>query len=142
MIFQHTIDQVLAGTKTQTRRVVDAGKPCKYDVGKTYSVQPGRGKKGVGRIHIVCINNEHVQDIHPADIHAEGIPNYICKTCGGASLLDYMACVRCDGGVDTGAMLGEFVSLWDSIQPVGRRWVDNPEVYVIEFELVKEESER
>ena len=36
------IEQIKAGTKTQTRRPSD-----KYKVGKLYAIQPGRGKHGI-----------------------------------------------------------------------------------------------
>jgi hypothetical protein len=46
MIFSKTWPLVLSGKKTQTRRVKrPLDKPyCKYEVGKTYAVQPGRGR--------------------------------------------------------------------------------------------------
>jgi len=62
---QEMIDKILAGEKSVTRRPVkysESGKiiPCRYKVGKTYSLQPvieegpgkGRGGKSVGRIRI------------------------------------------------------------------------------------------
>lgn len=42
MIFQRTWKQVLTGEKTQTRRLYKS--PFVYEIGKTYAVQPGRGK--------------------------------------------------------------------------------------------------
>jgi len=43
------IQQIILGTKTQTRRPSD-----RYQVGKTYAIQPGRGKPAIpeGRIFI------------------------------------------------------------------------------------------
>jgi hypothetical protein len=86
MIFQHTLDAVLAGRKTQTRRVMkwnevlngdpantegdavtyhaDDGNPhpsawrVKWQVGKTYAVQPARGKPSIARIEITRIDAE------------------------------------------------------------------------------------
>jgi hypothetical protein len=52
MIFQYTLDQVLDGRKTQTRRLVTAGRPSRWRVGRTYAVQPGRTKKAVARIEV------------------------------------------------------------------------------------------
>lgn len=52
------IEQIKAGTKTVTRRPTD-----KYEIGKTYAVQPGRGKNGItdGRIKIIsCIKEHHL----------------------------------------------------------------------------------
>lgn len=101
MIFQHTIDKVLDGTKTQTRRIVKddqfsstvarsvlpyirtryrygeiayvgAGSRIVYEVGKTYAVQPGRGKKAAARMRIMSIRREDVRRISLADVQAEG----------------------------------------------------------------------
>jgi hypothetical protein len=69
VIFQHTVDKVLDGTKTQTRRPVKPGQTLEVDenyypdgvyewqpyggartvyyVGNTYAVQPGRGKPAI-----------------------------------------------------------------------------------------------
>jgi hypothetical protein len=45
-----SIEKIKLGTKTQTRRPTD-----RYQVGKTYAIQPGRTKPGIpeGRIKIV-----------------------------------------------------------------------------------------
>jgi hypothetical protein len=57
---QEMLDKILAGEKTVTRRPVkynESGKalPCKYQVGKTYAIQPGRGKKAMGRLQVKSI---------------------------------------------------------------------------------------
>lgn len=102
MIFQHTWQRVLDGTKTQTRRPCKPGEfyePAdaangypegvfrwkrndtdewlersvpKYIVGKDYAVQPGRGQKAVGRIRITGIRRENVRKISDDDARAEG----------------------------------------------------------------------
>lgn len=43
-----------------------------YQVGKTYAVQPGRGKVAIGRIRITDIKREDVRDISDEDVKAEG----------------------------------------------------------------------
>lgn len=91
MIFAHTLDHVLAGTKVQTRRLVkpnevllnDANMPSRvvagnrtvYQVGKTYAVQPQRGKKSVARILLTNICCEQVNQISEIDAVAEGFAN-------------------------------------------------------------------
>ncbi len=88
MIFAYTIDQVLVGQKSQTRRVIKQeeqlhsigsasrveipGKRVIYQVGKSYSVQPGRGKKSVARIILTDIRREMVSAISDSDAFAEG----------------------------------------------------------------------
>lgn len=89
MIFQHTIDKVLSGEKTQTRRLSTHHAGSFYDehwgavyntltgmpvwvVGKDYAAQPGRGKAAVARIRIVEIRQENVRDISHQDAVAEG----------------------------------------------------------------------
>ncbi|MDZ4672694.1 MAG: hypothetical protein SH821_17670 [Phototrophicales bacterium] len=87
MIFAHTLDKVLCGYKKQTRRLIKpdekmtfqdgiyrvvSGKRIVYQVGKTYAVQPGRGKKSVARILLINIRREQVNLINHADAIAEG----------------------------------------------------------------------
>lgn len=179
MIFKpELIDAILAGRKTQTRRLVKPGeylicadsygegygdgpaievtslrdRPDKYEmtnyskwvVGRTYAVVPKRGKPGVWwsdlylgsvshplviekpdaatqayrietgwrplRIRIVAIRREHLQDITEADAKAEGVSSK-----------------------------GEYAKLWNRINKrKGTRWSDNPLVWALTFEVVKE----
>lgn len=52
MIFKpELIQKILSGEKTVTRRPLKAGEyECRYKVGRTYALQPGRGQRAVGRI--------------------------------------------------------------------------------------------
>src|SRR5262245_15135220 len=68
MIFQHTYKLVLAGKKTQTRRL---NRP-RMTIGKSYAVQPGRNKKSVARIIVTGIHQQRLGDITPAAARAEG----------------------------------------------------------------------
>lgn len=71
MIFrQESVERILAGTKTQTRRVPNG--PCKYRVGADYSVQPGRGRREVARILISGIRRERLLDMSAGDLAREG----------------------------------------------------------------------
>lgn len=82
MIFKRALaNQVVAGTKTQTRRLVSishnprspwSAEGCKYEVGKDYAVCPGRGKRQVCRIRITSVTMQHLGDISEADARAEG----------------------------------------------------------------------
>ena len=92
MQFSETWQDVLAGRKTMTRRTakptdrpipappVDARvdavygpKMLKWAVGRTYPVQPGRGKRAVGRIRIEEIRYcERAGEISEEDAYAEG----------------------------------------------------------------------
>jgi hypothetical protein len=97
MIFatENAIKHIMSGRKTQTRRRIKDGewrwvvlapvetytvyyynadkkKSIRYQSGKTYAVQPGRGKKAVGRIRITSIWKEPVNAISEADAIAEG----------------------------------------------------------------------
>lgn len=136
MIFQHTHQAVLSGRKTQTRRVwtrddrldlvtnpllriwqpfrgqhvlTNAGR-LKYATGNTYAVQPGRGKRAVGRIRVTGLRIEGLQSITEAGARAEGVNS-----------------------------VEEFRTLWDKIhgKKPGERWADNPLVVVIEFVCVE-----
>ena len=167
MIFKQ-VDEILSGQKTQTRRVVKPGEGMyeaslaltaagnvKWAVGKTYAVVPKRGLPGVWwkrvgtvalthngmheyhypsnpdaaaialpvtradlekrgfqplRIRIVAIRREHLQDITEADAKAEGVSSK-----------------------------GEYAKLWNRINKrKGTRWSDNPLVWALTFEVVKE----
>jgi len=154
MIFQQW-SQVLDGTKTQTRRPVKEGEKLvaqhwphgiycqptvirtdhlglegrvKYQVGRTYAVQPGRGKKAVGRIGITKIRRERLQEISYEDVAAEG-----CDMTRGIFLRDGTA--RIDHKLKYGA-------LWDSIYGSGA-WdrMKDDDVWVLSFKLVENSPE-
>ncbi len=84
MIFSGGLhEKVLDGSKTVTRRPVRYDwpgdqmqlRPCPYKVGKTYAVQPGRGKKALGRIRVtdaICI---FLSEIDEAEARREGFEN-------------------------------------------------------------------
>lgn len=167
MIFQHTWQAVMDGRKTQTRRLVRKhgdgeddftnrssywgmdeygsdticvvwrkGK-IKWQVSRTYAVQPGRGQPAVGRIRLTGIRAEHVTDISEEDALAEG-----CEPGPWEETT-----IR--PGVATHALVFKvrkparvvFAELWDTIHTKpGTRWDDNPAVWVLEFELVEEEA--
>lgn len=156
MIFQHTLNQVLDSTKTQTRRLVKPGDMAwvgktnkttlvdgvdvnqgtfkRWQVGQTYAVCPERGKPSVARIKVTAIRRERIQDIAPDDARAEmgnedDNPLYDAYLESGTS----------DADVD---FIEEypchiFKWIWNHIHTrAGERWSDNPEVWVIEFVLV------
>ena len=89
MIFQHTLDNVLAERKTQTRRVIHSGDAeirgrynrieavltngrLKWVVGRTYAVQAGRCEPPIARIQITKINSQCVKYISTRDAIEEG----------------------------------------------------------------------
>lgn len=90
MLFQHSLDLVLSGRKTQTSRVVapndaaergrdgkieavKSNRRDKYRVGKTYAVQPARGKPAVARIRLLAIERKQVRDTTTEQAQAEGV---------------------------------------------------------------------
>jgi len=93
----------------------------------TLPVQPGRGKKSVGRIRITKIRRERLGDISEADCLAEGIisggelegvPAYRCPVCGTGWYAPAFVVFAC---------------LWDCC---GGRWENdqNDDVWALEFE--------
>lgn len=158
MIFQYTINQVLDGSKTQTRRIVKpehnmagalptfipniyvrvgiAGHRKIYEVGKTYAVCPGRGKSALGRIRITSIRQERVQDITPADAWAE-----IGDLDHNPLHEEYIVANQRN---ELTEKFGEEYAcyiyrwMWNRIHlKKGERWEDNPVVWVLEFELAE-----
>lgn len=152
MIFQHTHKKVLSGEKTQTRRIIkdvnlvvgvdgspaatdspyfdegneievvctESGKQI-YKVGNVYAVQPGRNQKAVGYIRITAIRRESLQAISYEDARAEGAPP--------------------DHECDCFSPVLWYANLWNHINNrKGVRWEDNPAVWVISFELVKDDA--
>jgi hypothetical protein len=138
MIFKQWKD-VLAGRKTQTRRVVKPGEVLrgdavygatgrlKWEVGREYAVQPKRGEAAVGRMRLTAIRREPVQAMTLEDALAEGIFE---SWPGGPSWYD---------GADRAyrGAINAYRALWDAINDrPGLRWEDNPQVWVLTFERV------
>ena len=68
MIFKPDLAAKVAdGTKTQTRR-----HKLRYETGKDYAVQPGRGKHAICRVRITDVRQERLLDISDGDVKAEG----------------------------------------------------------------------
>lgn len=87
----------------------------KWQVGRTYAIQPGRGKKAIGRFLLTGIRREQLQAMSTSDATTEGtMPGGLYgQTCA----------------------LTRFALLWDSIHTKpGTRWADNPKVWILEFE--------
>lgn len=89
MIFkQKLIDRIRDGAKTQTRRVLkpehvaeverlrrqgkDPAGACRYKVGRSYAIKPGRTSAGVARVTITAVCVERLGDITPDDAKREG----------------------------------------------------------------------
>lgn len=99
MMFIHTWQQVMDGSKSLTSRIVKSepdgtsvrgemlqfptGIPTivrgngikwctKWQVGKTYAVQPGRGKPAIGHIQLLTIRQYDVRDITADEARREG----------------------------------------------------------------------
>lgn len=66
------VDLILEGKKTEIRCKVKPGEPCRYEVGKTYAVQPGRGKPAVARIRVLSVRKEELWQLTLADAQREG----------------------------------------------------------------------
>lgn len=135
MIFMpDSIDLILSGRKTQTRRPVKEGEMVaaeghtitavygqspyciagkhaqgrlKWQVGRTYTICPGRGKKAVGRLTLRGIRCERVRDVTDIGAALEGIcydPDR-AALCYGSTLLEGK----------TGAEA--YLSLWRTLYP-------------------------
>jgi hypothetical protein len=72
MIFAPELVKLIrARRKTQTRRRAD-GDACRYRQGRTYAVQPGRGKRSVARITVEDVRDEPLGAIRYPDVRREG----------------------------------------------------------------------
>lgn len=72
MIFQYTLESVLSGKKTQTRRRIKPERKFIYRVGKTYAVQPKRGQPAVARFEVTAIRKQRLGEITHEEALAEG----------------------------------------------------------------------
>lgn len=132
----------------------------KWRVGNTYAVSPGRGKpcvfwntlapewtdqkegwlliEGIWQplhIRIAAIRQERLQDITEADARAEGWPH--------ADIYGQSEIVPIGESMTATWHKGEppqiwYRTLWETINTrKGTRWQDNPDVWVLTFEVVK-----
>lgn len=83
MIFRPELaKKVMAGEKTQTRRLVSDnprspwGPRCGFGVGESYAVQPGRGKHAIGRIEILDVRQETLADVGDSAAEREGFATF------------------------------------------------------------------
>jgi len=159
MIFQHTWKQVMYGVKTQTRRIkkdhergrygalgtINAVEHAttgrvKWAVGRDYAVQPGRGESSIMRIRITAIRLERLQEISEADAKAEGMTRSERLKFDAQQGIKSKMIVKGGGGhfLPTLSAQDCFRLLWSEIHTrVGTRWEDNPQVWVLEFELAE-----
>lgn len=63
------VKAILSGKKSQTRRI---GATCRYQPGRSYAVQPGRGKPASLRITITDVRQEQLGEISLKDAKREG----------------------------------------------------------------------
>lgn len=128
---------VMSGAKKQTRRLrkpgdypiinngkieaVERNKRLLWEVGRIYSVQPGRGKHSIGQVKLVAIREQQLQSISDDDICAElGCP----VTWTGPEPEPYRRDLR-----------SAFVVLWNSVAKHGNKWQDNNKVWVLTLKI-------
>lgn len=64
---------VMAGKKTSTRRIAQPGEErCRYVVGRSYAIQPGRGRSAIGRLRVTAVRQEALGELTFKDALAEG----------------------------------------------------------------------
>lgn len=153
MIFQHTHELVRNGTKTQTRRLCRPGDHSgprwghvpensysrvvyrhgrlKWYTDGTYAIQPGRGQQAIGRIRLTRIEQTALQYMTDLNAFDEGIQ--LCTVClNGYPQRIGDICPACGSR----SPVEQFSRLWDAIhRKPGTRWIDNPIVWVLTFEL-------
>jgi hypothetical protein len=152
MIFSTGADAVLDGKKTQTRRPLkpddrltsyvrgtpvlptifnDRMNRVRYQVGRTYAVQPGRSQKSLGRIRVNRIRVEKLFEMRYKDMIAEHIlpEDYDHERLGLPTAKDFFV---------------GFLQAWNRMYDRSSvyRSPHNPEVIVLEFEAVEDYRER
>jgi hypothetical protein len=71
MVFkQKLIEKILAGEKTVTRRPAN-GRACYYRPGRTYAIQTARGKKGIGYVRIIGVQQQSLMPPNPRYLASE-----------------------------------------------------------------------
>jgi len=93
-------------------------------------VQTGRGKLSEGRIRLLGIWRESLQDISGPSAIAEGVV-LLPKTLPLEEMIPELREEYHRVAIKL------FAELWDRLHPKGKRWEDNPEVWVLEFRLVE-----
>lgn len=151
MLFIHTLDKVLSGEKTQTRRIVKPGDELFIDyidptavmrrgqsayrtifeVGKDYAVQPGRGKKAVARIRLLSIRREDAREISDADVKAEGFKTASDFFITWVKMHDKSVITPIIPDYHTGEIIWQGVHDYLSTRPAERY-----DAWAIEFEVV------
>lgn len=150
------IDLIIAGRKTQTRRVCRVGEElqrdyatrdgyttavisangrAKWAVGRTYAVQPERGSPGVwwgyrfdGRPVRSHPENRWVNDQKPLRIVITDIRQERLQDISEA-----------DAIAEGAQGVAEYADVWDAINTrPGDCWRDNPLVWALTFEVVRE----
>ena len=133
MIFRQ-VQEIIEGTKTETRRVAKPGDRLVYDdegyrhfvidkngrlrwrVGRDYAVVPKRGLPG-GILPDGSSLRIRVRSLQPRCLHLINDAGAVAEAVGSVA---------------------EYRALWESInKKPGTRWEDNPKVWVIRFELGK-----
>lgn len=83
MIFKPELaDLIINGRKTETRRPVKG--ICRYEEGKHYAIQPGRGQKAIDRLLVLSVTQESLGDIDHQAARREGFTDF-------GEFLDYWA---------------------------------------------------
>lgn len=121
------IKKIIEGSKTQTRRPSD-----RYKIGRTYAVQPGRGRPGIpeGRIFMFRKKREWKPDYSDIPLHARFARSMVEGECG-------YPISRLNAGAEGGYTPFEFEELYESMYP---GW-ENRCVYFFHF-FTAEELER
>jgi len=153
-----SIDQILKGKKTQTRRPVkdthafchDVGDQSEvYEVwgeyatrgprdiwarGRTYAIQPGRGKKQIGRFKLNRIRREHLGDISPEDAMAEGLMVVAPASKGNWGIYRYGRDPEKGHDIMWSApsITEAYIEMYQSMHPKAKR---EDLIWVLEFEL-------
>jgi hypothetical protein len=81
MIFKRELaEAIVRGEKTATRRVMNKNprspwyrERCAYKIGQVFTINPGRGVKGIGLAKVTDVYWQRVDDVGERDARREGL---------------------------------------------------------------------
>jgi hypothetical protein len=109
-------------------RVYEASGRIKWEAGRTYAMQRGRGLPAYARMKVLAIREQRLQDISHKDALEEGVKSWAQQN-SVMHALHFIA----EGFADAA-----YADLWRSLhKKTGTRYEDNPIVWALAYEVAE-----